>query len=111
MSDTFSRFLCLFGLQAEPAEELLIAVRRGVAGRQQFFPVEDRVRAGEKAQRLHLVTHVLAAGGQAHVRGGHQNARDGDGAHEVDRVNRGGLCYFTPYCLLAGIVALVMGCI
>ena len=63
--------------------------RRRVRRGQQLRPVEDRVGAGEETQRLHLVGHVLAPGRQPHHRARHRDARDRDGAHEVERVEAG----------------------
>ena len=66
------------------------AVLRGfrVAGGQQPVAVEDRIGAGQEAQRLHRLAHLLAAGRQAHLRLRHGDARDRDGAHELERVER-----------------------
>ena len=59
-------------------------IRRG----QQLLAVEDRVRAGEEAERLHCVAHLGAPGGQAQVGLRHQQARSRDRAHQVERVER-----------------------
>ena len=59
----------------------------GIARGQQLLAVENRVRAGEETQRLQLVAHLLAAGRQAHVCLRHHDARDGDRAHEVERIH------------------------
>ena len=60
---------------------------RAVGRGEELRPVEDRVGPGEEAQRLGLVGHRLAAGGEAHVARGHGDAGGGDGADEVDRVD------------------------
>src|SRR3546814_5971868 len=57
-----------------------------LAGGQQLLAVEDRVGAGGEAQRLQLVAHLLAPGGQPHHRPGHGDAGDGDRAHELERI-------------------------
>ena len=60
----------------------------GIAGRQQLVAVEDRVGAGEEAQRLHRVAQLAPAGRQPHHRLRHRDARDGDRAHELERIER-----------------------
>ena len=63
-----------------------VAVAAGVRRGEQLRPVENRIGAGEKAQRLRLLAHVLAAGREPHHRGRHGDARDRDGAHEIERI-------------------------
>src|SRR5690348_5318121 len=52
--------------QAESVEEPTVRVLGRVGRGQQFLPVEDRIGPGEEAQRLELVAHRLAAGGEPH---------------------------------------------
>ena len=68
-------------------EQRAIARDVRVAGGQQLLAVEDRIRAGEETQRLQLVAHDFASGRQAHRGLGHHDARDGDRAHEVERID------------------------
>ena len=49
------------GMQAEPREQRAVVLDVRIAGGQQLLAVEDRVRAGEEAQRLHRVAHLCAA--------------------------------------------------
>ena len=65
-----------------------VAVAAGIGRGEQLRPVEDRIGAGEEAQRLRLLAHVLAAGRQPHHRLRHADARDRDGAHELERIER-----------------------
>src|SRR5450755_2506721 len=64
LSACASRFIdsCV---QAQPCKQLPIALDVRIAGGEEFLAVENRVRAGEKAQRLQLVTHAAAAGREA----------------------------------------------
>ena len=75
-------------MQVEPAEQCAVVFHVRVAGGQQLLAVEDRIGAGEEAQRLHRVVHLLAAGRQPHHRGRHQQPCDRDGAHELERIQR-----------------------
>ncbi|KAK4009560.1 hypothetical protein OUZ56_018694 [Daphnia magna] len=59
-----------------------------VGGGQQALAVEDRIGASEEAQRLGFVAHLGAAGRQPHVALRHQDASHGDGAHEIQRIER-----------------------
>lgn len=47
-------------VDAEAVEQGEVAFGVGVASRQQFFAVEDRVGAGEEAQRLQFIAHLRA---------------------------------------------------
>ena len=76
------------GAQPQACEERLVTLHIRIAGGQQFFPIEDRVGAGGKAQCLQLVAHLLAARRQPDHRLRHQQARDRDGAHEFERIQR-----------------------
>ena len=60
--------------------------RPGLGVVEKLRPVEDRIGAGEEAQRLRLLAHVLAPGGEPHHRLRHGDARDRDGAHELERI-------------------------
>ena len=75
--------------QPQLGEQRAIGVDVGIAGREQAVAVEDRVRAGEEAQRLHRVAELAAARGQPHHRLRHRDARDRDRAHELERIERG----------------------
>ena len=77
--------------QSEALEQPPIGRGVGIARRQQLLAVEDRVRAGEEAQRLQLVAEIAAARGQPDVRPRHQDPRDGDAAHELERIERRGV--------------------
>ncbi len=77
--------------QPQPLEQPPVRVRGRVGRREQPFAVEDRVRPGEEAQRLELVAHRLAAGGEPHERPRHQDARHRDRPHEVEGVDRLGV--------------------
>jgi len=48
-------------IHAQLVEQRAIALRIGIAGRQQLLAVEDRIRAGEEAQRLNRIGHLLAS--------------------------------------------------
>ena len=61
------------GPDAEPAEERVVALGVGIAGRQELLAVEDRVRAGEEAERLHFVAHLQ----RGPRRGAHASAASG----------------------------------
>lgn len=76
-------------VNAEFVEQVTVAVLIGVVGGQEFVAVEDAVRTGEEAPGLRFVAHAFASGGETHVRGGHEDAGDGDGADELDRIERG----------------------
>ena len=47
--------------QAELVEQCHIAVAGGIRSRKQLWPVKDRVGAGDKAESLRFLAHVLAA--------------------------------------------------
>ncbi len=51
--------------------------------------MEDRIGAGEKAQRLRLLGHVLAPGREPHHRQWHGDAGGRDRARELDRIEPG----------------------
>ena len=72
--------------EAQPAHQIEVAVGRRIGRGEELRPVEDRVGAGEEAQRLGLLAHVLAAGREAHHRPRHRDAGGRNGAHEVDRI-------------------------
>src|SRR4051794_39905733 len=76
----------LLRADAELLEQPAIVVLGGIFGRQQPLAVEDRVRAGQEAERLRLVAHVAAAGRKADVRGRHQQPRHRDDAYEIQRL-------------------------
>ncbi|MCY1395526.1 hypothetical protein D9M71_104710 [compost metagenome] len=76
-----------FRQDAQAREQLHVLVGLRVGGGQQFFAVENRVGTGEERQGLHLLVHGFAAGGQAHVGLRHQDARDGEHADEVERID------------------------
>ena len=80
----------VFRRQSEALEQALIGRRVGIARRQQLLAVENRVRAREEAQRLQLVAEIAAARRQPHVRARHQDPRNGDAAHELERIERRG---------------------
>src|SRR5262249_31018032 len=75
------------GDESEAREQARVALDVGVAGGEQLLAVEDRVRAGEEAERLQLVAHRLAPGREPYVRARHEEARDGDGAHEIEGID------------------------
>lgn len=74
-------------VQAEAIEQREVVVLVGVRRGEEFVAEENRVRAGEIAERLHLVAHLGAPGGEADHRLRHQDARGGDGADEFKRVH------------------------
>ena len=74
--------------QSEACEQRLIPLRVRIARGQQFLAVEDRVGTRQEAQRLQLVAHLLASRRETHHRLRHQHARDRDGAHEFERIER-----------------------
>ena len=74
-------------------EQRLVAIDIRVAGRQQLVAVEHRIGTGEEAERLHLVAHRLAAGGETHERGRHRDAGRRDGAHELEVVDALDACH------------------
>ncbi len=78
------------GVEPQLREQRAVGVDVGVAGRQQLVAVEDRVRAGEEAQRLDGVAQLAPARRQPHHGLRHRDPRDGDRAHEIERVERGG---------------------
>ena len=80
-------FLAGFRLDAQALEQLHVLVGLRVGGGQQLLAIEDRVGAGQEGQGLHLLVHLLAAGGQAHVGFGHHDARHGEHADEVERID------------------------
>ncbi|CAI8711243.1 hypothetical protein EMIT0P12_110089 [Pseudomonas sp. IT-P12] len=80
-------FLAGFRQDAQTRKQSHVLVGLRVGGGQQFFAIEDRVGAGEERQGLHLLVHGFAAGGQAYVGFGHQDARNGEHADEVERVD------------------------
>ncbi len=57
-----------------------------ISGGQEFLAVKDAVRAGEETEGLQSIVHVLASSGKPHHRARHQDAGDGDGAHELDGI-------------------------
>src|SRR6185295_500102 len=76
----------LLGADPQLLEQPAIVMLGGIFGRQQLFAVEDRVRAGQKTQRLRLVAHLAAARGESHVRSRHQEPGDRNHAHEIQRL-------------------------
>src|SRR4029077_12767677 len=70
-------------VNAELVEQGAIARGFGIAGGEELVAVEDRIRAGEEAQRLHCFGHVRAPGGEPHETRRHGDAGAGDGAHEL----------------------------
>ncbi len=58
----------------------------GIVAGQQAFAAEHGIGPGHEAQGLHFVIHALASRRQAHMRFRHQDAGDGDGADEVERI-------------------------
>src|SRR6185295_7676868 len=77
-------------LDSEAREKLLVVGDIGVSGRQQLLAVENRVGAGEEAQRLQLIAHLAAPCGEAHVCFRHQDARNRDRAHELQGIESRG---------------------
>ena len=73
--------------QAEAREQRLVALDVGVAGGQQLLAVEDRIGAGQEAQRLQLVAHLGAAGRQPH----HRRAASAMRATAIVRTNSNGI--------------------
>src|SRR5438105_3157241 len=61
--------------EPELVHQPLVAVALGIGRGQELGPVEDRVGAGEETQRLRLLAHVLAPGGEPHHRFRHGDAR------------------------------------
>ena len=84
-----AEFLGIERPQPEPRQQSEILRDGAVRRRQQFVSEENRVRAGGEAQRLRLVAHLRASGGNAHDRLRHQDARDRDDADEFENVHRG----------------------
>ena len=82
--------LALLGRDAELREQRAVRARLRIAGGEELVAVEDRVRAGEEAQRLHRLGHLAAAPRRA-ARGslGMVMRAHGDGAHELGPVERG----------------------
>src|SRR5215467_2097928 len=72
--------------EAELIEQPQVAVGIGIGRGEKLRPVEDRVGASKKAQRLRLLAHVLAAGREPHHRPRHGDACDRDRAHELERI-------------------------
>src|SRR5262249_31958626 len=54
--------------EAELIHQSPVAVALGIGRGEELRPVEDRVGAGEEAQRLRLLAHVLAPGREPHHR-------------------------------------------
>ena len=75
--------------EAELREQRAVGLGFRVAGRQELVAVEDRVRAGEEAQRLHRIAELAAAGREPHHRLRHRDPRDRDRADELERIERG----------------------
>jgi hypothetical protein len=76
------------GDEPELVEERAIGVDVGVAGGEQALAVEDRVRAGEVAKRLHCIAELAAPRRKADHRARHHDPRHGDRAHELERIER-----------------------
>ena len=77
-------------MQPQPGKQLPVDLDVGIAGRQELVAVEDRIRSREEAQRLDAVAQLAPARGEPHHRPRHRDSRDGDGAHELERVDRFG---------------------
>jgi len=82
------RFFGLKRFETELREQRGIRTAARIGSGQQLLAGEDAVRAGEEAERLRRFRHALAAGGEAHHRPWHGDARDRDGADELDIVDR-----------------------
>ena len=80
------------GVRPSLREQRAIGVDVRIAGGEQLVAVEDRIGAGEETQRLHRLAHLAPAGGQAHHRLRHRDARHGDRAHELERIERASPC-------------------
>ena len=87
-------FLFLFDLlhvQPQTLKQLLVPACFGIVRGQQTFTVKHRVGAGEKTQRLGLVTHLRTPCREPHIGLGHQDAGNSNGAHELQRIQRIGI--------------------
>src|SRR5512140_947123 len=69
--------------EPERGEEGVVALDVGIAGGEELLAVEDRIGAREEAQRLGRFAHPRTPGGQTHHALRHEEACDGDGAHEL----------------------------
>src|SRR6185436_5876786 len=73
-------------MHAKLVEQRAIALSFRIAGRQELVAVENGVCARRETKRLNAFGHFLAAGGQAHHRFGHRDARGRYRAHEFERI-------------------------
>src|SRR5215472_17583882 len=96
--------------EAELVHQSPVAVALGIGRGEELRAVEDRVGAGEEAQRLRLLAHVLAPGRQAHHRLRHGDAGDRDGAHEIDRIHASAPASGVPSTLTSRLIGTLSGC-
>src|SRR6516165_12810090 len=74
--------------QAELVHQHAIAVALRISRGEKLRTEEDRIGAGEKAQRLRLLAHVFAAGGEPHNRTRHGDTGHSDSANEFEWTER-----------------------
>jgi len=69
------------GCHAEPLQQVCVAITLRVLGGQEDVADEDGVCAGQEAERLQLVSHVLPSSGEPHHALRHHDAGDRDQPH------------------------------
>lgn len=70
------------GRDAEPVQQVRVAIALRVLRGQERVADEDRIRAGKKAQRLQFIGHILPSSGQPHDALRHH---DPSGRHQADQ--------------------------
>src|SRR5580700_9660133 len=80
--------LWLHRRHAQPRHQFAVTVAAGIGRGEQLRPIKNRIGPGEETQRLRLLAHVLAAGGEAHHRARHTDAGGGDGADKFEWLER-----------------------
>ena len=96
--------------QAETIHQPPVVIGRRIGRGQELRPVEDRIGAGDEAQSLHLVRHVLAPGREPHHRARHGDARGRDRAHELDRIELLPFASGVPSTCTSMLIGTLSGC-